>query len=112
MAADKPVSQVVTPSHIEPNTVSSKTQEIGEKTPKVESVLGAVFYAQAIANGYQLVDSTPKIVMYMFQTSHDNIYLGQETVGNSGLIYTKNNQWFFEYYSGDQLMVKGLNIKF
>ena len=48
----------------------------------------------------------------MFQTSHDNIYLGQETVGNSGLIYTKNNQWFFEYYSGDQLMVKGLNIKF
>tara|TARA_R110002050_G_scaffold18755_7_gene54454 strand:- start:14148 stop:14984 length:837 start_codon:yes stop_codon:yes gene_type:complete len=112
VAADKPVPKMVTPNQMVPNTALSKTQEIGEKTPKVESVLGAVFYAQAIANGYQLVDSTPKIVMYMFQTSQDNIYLGQETVGNSGLIYTKNGQWFFEYYSGDQLMVKSLNIKF
>tara|TARA_R110002051_G_scaffold107681_4_gene180603 strand:+ start:6743 stop:7588 length:846 start_codon:yes stop_codon:yes gene_type:complete len=71
-----------------------------------------VVYAQNIPNGYQLVDSTPKIIMKIFKTSQQNIYLGEETSGTSGLVYAKDGAWFFEYYSGDKLVVKTLTIKF
>jgi hypothetical protein len=78
----------------------------------VEVKSNDVFYAQEISNGYQLVDKTPKITMKIQKTSQPNIYLGEEVNGKSGLVYTKNGQWFFEYYEGEKLMSKNLNIKF
>ena len=50
--------------------------------------------------------------MKIQKTSQPNIYLGEEVNGKSGLVYTKNGQWFFEYYEGEKLMSKNLNIKF
>lgn len=69
-------------------------------------------YAQDILNGYQLVDSSPKIVMKMFKTSQPNIFLGEEISGTKGLVYAKDGAWYFEFYEGDVLKVKSLNIKF
>ncbi|MBU2997076.1 hypothetical protein KO500_11560 [Cellulophaga baltica] len=71
-----------------------------------------IYYAQEIANGYQLVDKTPKITMKIQKTSQPNIYLGKEVEGHSGLVYIKNGKWFFEFYDADELKVKSLNIKF
>ena len=70
-----------------------------------------VWYAQEIANGYQLVDSTPKIRMKIFKTSMTNVYLGEQDT-TKGLVYTKNGTWFFEYYSQGKLIMETLNIKF
>ncbi|WP_435654562.1 hypothetical protein [Cellulophaga baltica] len=69
-------------------------------------------YAQDILNGYQLVDSSPKIVMKMFKTSQANIFLGEEISGTKGLVYAKDGAWYFEFYDGDILKVKALDIKF
>lgn len=70
-----------------------------------------VLYAQAIANGYQLVDSTPKITLKMYKTSQANVFIASGDVGN-GLVLKKGNKWYFEYYEGDKLMGQELNIKF
>ncbi len=71
-----------------------------------------VFYAQEINNGFQLVDKTPKIRMKIHKTSQPNMYIGEELEGHSGLVYNKDGQWFFEYYEGEKLIEKTLNIKF
>lgn len=109
---DNAVSATATTEIMVQDTNLPKTEKPIKKVTQNTSVIGGIFYAQAIANGYQLVDSTPKIVMKIFKTSQDNMYLGQEIEGNCGLLYTTDGQWFFEYYSGDQLMVKSLHIKF
>ena len=69
-------------------------------------------YAQGITNGFQLVDSTPKIVMKIHKTSQPNIFIGEKENGVFGLLYSVNGAWYFEYYAGEVLKKEPLNIKF
>ncbi|MEO9893525.1 hypothetical protein [Aurantibacter sp.] len=70
-----------------------------------------VLYAQEITNGYQLVDSTPKILMKILKTSKTDFYIANGDVG-SGVVYAENGKWFFERYDGGNLIQEELNIKF
>ena len=70
-----------------------------------------VLYAQAIPNGFQLVDSTPKITLRMYATSQANFFIAEGDV-HSGVVLKKGDKWYFEYYDGDKLMGQELNIKF
>lgn len=65
-------------------------------------------YAQPIANGYQLVDSTPRVVYIALATSVKDVYLIK---GKNGTIYKEGNNWVAEYYEDDQLVKKVLTIK-
>ncbi len=80
------------------------------KSDKIDKSI-EVLYAQKLANGYQLVDSTPKIRMKLMKSSTDNVYMAQGD-GKSGMVYEKDGKWVFEYYEGDKLVQKELNIKF
>lgn len=96
---------------------SAKKNEVTAVKPtviasKILNTPEQVFYAQSIENGYQLVDSTPKIVMKMFSTSKPNMYLAEDSTKNSGMVYTENGEWFFEYYEAGKLIKKNLSIKF
>ncbi|GAB5472573.1 MAG: hypothetical protein Mars2KO_06720 [Maribacter sp.] len=71
----------------------------------------AVLYAQELANGYQLVDSTPKIRMKLLKSSSPNVYIAESGTIN-GVVYTENGRWFFEYYNANELVTEELNIKF
>lgn len=71
----------------------------------------AVLYAQELANGYQLVDSTPKIRMKLLKSSSPNVYIAESGTIN-GVVYTENGKWFFEYYNANELVTEELNIKF
>ncbi|MCK0189931.1 hypothetical protein [Arenibacter sp. F20364] len=81
--------------------------------PKVDyKTEGAgVLYAQAIANGYQLVDSTPKITLRMYATSQVDFFIA-EGDDHNGVVMKKGDKWYFEYYEGEKLMGQELNIKF
>lgn len=70
-----------------------------------------VYYAQPISNGYQLVDSTPKVVLRMFRTSQPDYYIANSEIAN-GVVFKKNNQWIYEYYQGDKLVSEVLQVKF
>ncbi len=82
-------------------------------TKKISDVSGAIdiWYAQELPNGYQLVDSTPKIRMKLFESSVQGVYHAKMD-NKDGMAYTKDGKWFFEYYEGGNLMTKELNIKF
>lgn len=118
----------ITPKVEQTETVENKAVEVAENTSNKKNEVVAlkpaavplksditpeqVFYAQSIENGYQLVDSTPKIVMKMFSTSKPNMFLAEDSTKNSGMVYTENGEWFFEYYEAGKLIKKNLSIKF
>lgn len=77
------------------------------KKPNVKDVL----YAQATDNGFQLVDSTPKIRIKLMKSSAENVFMAQSDAKN-GMVYEKEGKWIFEYYEKDQLIQEELIIKF
>ncbi len=81
------------------------------KASELSTIAAGTLYAQELPNGYQLVDSTPKIRMKIEKTSMPDFYLAR--VGDtSGTVFKKNGTWFFEYYSGGSLVTEELDIKF
>lgn len=68
-------------------------------------------FAQPIANGYQLVDNTPKVVLKIYKTSQQDSYTAVSDSKN-GVVFKRGNDWFFEYYQNDKLVSEKLNIKF
>ena len=69
------------------------------------------YFAQPIANGYQVVDSEPKVIMQLLNTSQKNVFIGIKGVTN-GVVISKQGQWFFEYYQSGNLVSEPLNLKF
>ncbi|HSD13065.1 MAG TPA: hypothetical protein VLB74_00300 [Flavobacterium sp.] len=72
---------------------------------------GKQLFAQPIMNGFQLVDSSPKVIMKLFKTSKANFYIGQKE-SQQGVVFPVNNEWFFEYYQNEKLVSEKLEIKF
>ena len=75
------------------------------------SVESQVLNAQAIPNGFQLVDTTPKIVLRIFTTSEADVYIAADET-TSGVVFKDGPLYTYEYYSGDKLVRRQLNIKF
>jgi hypothetical protein len=72
---------------------------------------GDLLYAQPTATGFQLIDSTPKVVMKVFKTSSNESYIAFR--GDvKGVLISKNNEWFFEYYQNDKLYSEKIAVKF
>jgi hypothetical protein len=72
---------------------------------------GSVLFAQPIKNGFQLVDSTPKVVLKVYKTTNPSIYLASRE-NAQGVLVLKENQWFFEYYEKETLMSEKMTVKF
>ena len=70
-----------------------------------------LLYAQVTPTGYQLIDSTPKVVMKLMKTSQPNSFIAMKD-NLQGSLILKDNQWFFEYYQNEKLVSEKLNIKF
>ncbi len=83
----------------------------GVSTAIIEKSDSNLMYAQATANGYQLVDASPKVVFQLYTTSKTDVYIA--TKGNSqGVLVLKDNQWFFDYYENGQLISEKIAVKF
>lgn len=91
----------------QPNPVLSQLQAAVPATVNVENQL----FAQPIANGYQLVDNTPKIILKIYKTSQQDSFTAVSDTKN-GVVFRKGNDWYFEYYQNDQLVSEKLNIRF
>lgn len=76
-----------------------------------ENKSAGLLYAQPTSYGYQLIDSEPKVVMKVYKTSNPASYMA--TKGSvQGVLVSKDNQWFFEYYQGDKLISEKVDVKF
>ncbi len=89
------------------STNSSLTQTINPTEITSQNAL----FAQPISNGFQLVDTTPKVILKMYKTSQPDIFIANRE-GVNGLVVKKNGNWFFEFYQKDQLVSEQLAIKF
>lgn len=99
----KMVSQEVT-------TATSQNTSI-DAINKESNQTQELYFAQPIANGYQIVDMEPKIIMKLFNTSEKNVFIAQKE-NRTGLVISINGQWFFEYYEGGKLVSESWNLKF
>jgi hypothetical protein len=89
---------------------SSITQE-PSKTIVSEINSETFYFAQPTANGFQVVDNEPKVIMKLYTTSQKNVFIGLK--GNTnGVVISKNGKWFFEYYDGDKLISESINLRF
>ena len=95
-----------------PKVVAPQPKPIEKKQVNQAAVIeGAsnVLYAQATENGFQLVDSSPKVVYRIRHTNLNDVFLVE---GSSAVVYKKADDWVIEYYSGATLKQEALNIKF
>lgn len=72
-------------------------------------VFSGVLYAQETENGYQLVDSSPKVVFKLKKINLDNVFLVEN---KSAVVFKKGEDWVVEYYENNTLKQQNLNIKF
>jgi hypothetical protein len=101
------VSSAVTPESTTTNAVIAPvtTTNASETTPEL------FFFAQPIASGFQIVDSEPRVIMRLFNTSQKNVFIGLR--GDTyGVVISKNGQWLFEYYESGKLVSELLKIRF
>jgi hypothetical protein len=69
------------------------------------------FFAQPITNGFQVVNSEPRVIMRLFNTSQKNVFIGIKG-DTHGVVILKNNQWFFDYYESGKLISEPLKLRF
>jgi hypothetical protein len=70
-----------------------------------------MLYAQPTATGFQLIDSTPKVILKVYTTSRKDAFIA--TKGNTqGILIAVGNQWVFEYYLNDKLISERVDVKF
>ncbi|MCF6130355.1 hypothetical protein L1S35_11780 [Flavobacterium sp. AS60] len=69
------------------------------------------YFAQPIANGYQVVDSEPKVIMKLINTSQKYIFLAEKG-DKKGVVLPKGDKWVFEYYENGKTFSEPLNLKF
>ena len=89
---------------------SSISQE-PSKTIVAEINSETFYFAQPTANGFQVVDNEPKVIMKLYTTTQKNVFIGLK--GNTnGVVISKNGKWFFEYYEGGKLVSESINLRF
>jgi len=92
--------------------VEPKPSSIVRVEEKQSSELPAeMLYAQPTDMGYQLVDSTPKVVLKLQETSMDNVFM-TDFNGYNAVVFQKDGKWLLEYSDNGEKVQKELEIKF
>ena len=89
--------------------VKSSTSLSKISNKKSATVKTNVLYAQANDLGYQLVDTSPKIVFTLLNTSSKDVFILKD---KNGILYKVQDNWIAEYYIGDKKIQKQYSIKF
>jgi len=71
-----------------------------------------LWYAQPIDNGFQLVDSSPKVQMKLVKTTQEDTFIAMVDDAPKGMVYKKEGQWWHEYYEEGKVRLRKLRIKF
>ncbi|MCA0154011.1 hypothetical protein [Winogradskyella vincentii] len=90
---------------------AEKTTEVTavEKETVEEASGNEILYAQEVDNGYQLVNSEPKVVMVLLKTGLDDVF---NVKGNDAIVFKKNGVWMYSENKENGVKLKPLNIKF
>lgn len=87
------------------------TQPAATPAPAEQKDAAGTLYAQETSTGFQLIDTTPKIVFTLFKTSAPDYFIATKNA-LQGIVFKKDTGWVFEYYQEGKLMAEKLLIKF
>lgn len=112
--AESPKQQeVIVPVAAKKENAVKRTMPKVQETKKVNSdaIGDMVLYAQPIENGYQLVDTTPQVIMKILKTSIPDVYLVENGFFN-GMVQKQDGEWYLEAKEQGKVIKQKLNIKF
>jgi len=95
-------------SVIEPEEKDIKKEVDENEIIELEAPIN-LLYAQETPNGFQLVDSTPKVVFVLLRSSREGVYILKN---KKGILFKNDEQWIVEFYDGNNIVSKELQIKF
>ncbi len=72
----------------------------------VKKDLDNMLYAQAISGGFQIVDSTPKVVMVLMASGLENIFIVKD---KNAIVFNEKGLWYYSNSATDRQL---LHIKF
>lgn len=108
--SQKSLGMIEEPAPIKVNAEKAiiTSENVKVNTSKVDNSL---LFIQPIVNGFQIIDSEPKVVYKILKTSTKDFYIA--TKGTiQGVFFSRNNEWFFEYYQNDKLITEKVEVKF
>ena len=86
------------PAVLEKNEVVVPSSEISTTT-------NSKYLCVEIANGYAIMDATPKVILQIYKTSNPTVFIADK-FGVKGIFTKLNNKGVFEYYLNDKLVVE------
>ena len=96
---------IVKKPEVEVKQVVDDAMELDPKSsPKTE-----ILYAQPKPNGFQVVDMTPKVVMFLLETTKADVFMVED---ENAIVYKEDGFWYLSKYNGDKVTLIQLNLKF
>lgn len=96
---------------VEENKVVQETKvEVQNQSLNSENSVSSQLFAQPISNGFQLINAEPKVIYKIFKTSVKDLYIAIKG-SLQGVLISKNNEWFFEYYQNEKLVSEKVEVK-
>ena len=87
----------------------NQKKDVASSNAASKKASSGVLYAQPIDNGFQLVDSSPKVIYKIKNTGLKNVYLVEDT---SAIVYKNGDNWVLENHTQNAIILEELNIKF
>ena len=103
------------PVEKEPAAVTAAAAAVAAENAVAEAAeaeAAELWYAQVVDNGFQLVDSSPKVQMKLVKTTQQDTYIAMVDDAPMGMVYKKEGQWWHEYYEEGKVRLRKLRIKF
>jgi hypothetical protein len=104
------VSKAAVNEVVKPQVVESVKAVVAVEN-KIESTNATYLYAQPTVNGYQLIDTTPKVIMKLYKTAAANCFIAIKDQ-EQGVLISTDSVWFFQYYKSDTLISEKVAVKF
>jgi len=95
--------------YLKSQSVVIKDQNTELKSKDDSVYLNKPLYAQPMGNGFQIVDTEPKKVMFLLKTSLTDVY---NVEGKNALVYKKDGQWIYESQESDSPKKTVIDLKF
>lgn len=82
-----------------------KVESVNTVTNSTETPSNSKYKFLEIQNGFAILDATPKVVLQIYKTSVQDVYIADK-FGKKGVFYKKEDKWYFEYYENDKLVTE------
>jgi len=105
----KKTVRVVEVEEVIPTKIDIEENAVEAIVKEEISIKNELYYAQKISNGFQLVNSEPRVVMILLETAAQNVFIVE---GKSAIVYKEDGFWYYSENNGGLGEQRTMNIKF